>query len=430
MTITRRTALSLGGLSLGSMSLGALSLATPRLALAQGMTLQASYSLAAYRDVMEPAARQFQDATGIRVAYRTPVLGTHDEHLQQVLRWGITGDLPDVTFQGNHLMRVLAERQLTVPLDPFLAAEPDWAAQGYAPATREVGAFRGRVHGLPFQVSVPVVFVNADLAARAGADPEALPQDWPGLLALAARINAPAQNIQGGHFDIGGGGSWTWQSLVTAHGGRMMDAAEQRITFDGPEGLEAMRIVRGFGQAGMVDLTQPQMLQAFGAGLIGVMPSFNAALGGLERAAGERFRIRTVAWPLPSPQGRVPAGGRTGLILARDPARQQAAWRYLKFMTGPAVQTSLVRQTGSAPANLLPVQRPEMLGDFLRANPNQHAGIARVPALTSWFSFPGEHTLRINQLVNEHIRTVAILRRTPEDALAALARDIRPLLPA
>jgi len=184
--------------------------ATPGLARAQGMTLQASYSLAAYREVMEPAARVFAERTGIRVTYRAPVMASHEEHLQQVLRWSVVNDLPDVTFQGNHLFRVLAERGMTAPLDRFIAAEPDWAAQGYVPAVREVGGFRGAVHGLPFQVSVPVVFVNLDLAARAGADPEALPADWPGLIALAARINALGEGIQGGHFDIGGANSWTW----------------------------------------------------------------------------------------------------------------------------------------------------------------------------------------------------------------------------
>jgi len=279
----------------------------------QQATLQASYSSGAFRDLMTQAAGEFerQPRGGARIQYRAPVLASLEDHLQQTLRWAVTDDLPDVSFQANNHIAILAQRELTVPLDRFIARETAWAELGYTASVADVGRVEGQVHGLPFQISVPVTYFNLDLVRRAGGDPANLPRTWDGAIDLAHRVHAAGGNAIGGFFDYNATGNWTFQALIASQDGRMMTQGDRAIAFDGAEGLLALDLIRRFGQTGMVDMNQEQMYQAFAAGQIGVMATTNNMLGTFERQAAGRFQIGVVPWPLLSPAGRLPAGGHT-----------------------------------------------------------------------------------------------------------------------
>jgi multiple sugar transport system substrate-binding protein len=402
-------------------------LVLPTAARAQAPTLQASYSTSAFNELMARAAALYRERGGAAIQYRTPVAPSHDDHLQQTLRWALMNELPDVSFQANNHIARLARDGIAQSLDALAAADREWAAAQPTGAVAQIGEVGGRLCGLPFQISVPILIVNLDLATRAGAEVAALPQDWPGLLALARRITALGNNAVGGFFDLGA--AWTWQALVTAAGGRMASADERSVAFGGAVGLAANEIVRGFGEAGMVDMTQDQAYQAFSAGSIGVLATSNNVLAGLQRQSGGRFAIGTVAWPLPAAEGRVPAGGRTGVVFTRDPARQAEAWKFLRFMASPEVQAIVVRATGAVPVDPEAARRADVLGAFYAENPAHQAGLARSAALTGWYSFPGENTVRITQVMIEHLRTVANRSVAPEPALTAMARDVQALLP-
>jgi multiple sugar transport system substrate-binding protein len=76
-------------------------------------------------------------------------------------------------------------------------------------------------------------------------------------------------------------------------------------------------------------------------------------------------------------------------MFARDPAKQRAAWEYVKFATGPVGATLMVKATGYFPANALPAKDPALLGDFYKQSPNHQTAIGQLPMLTAWYAFPG-----------------------------------------
>lgn len=391
-----------------------------------GRALEGSYSTSAFRDLMDAAAARYEQVSTARIRWRSPVPPTHDDHLQQTLRWALTGDLPDLSFQANNHVPRLARAGLAQPLAALAEHDPGWAPSSNAAVAR-IGIVDGRLHGIPFQVSVPVVMVNLDLAARAGVDLAGLPQDWPGLLDLGRRISALSGRQVGCVFDFGG--AWTFQALVTAAGGRMASPDDRRVAFDGPEGLAALEVIRGFGEAGMVDMTQAQALQAFGAGSVGVLATSNNVLTGLQRQAGGRFRIGTVPWPMTSLSGRLPAGGRTAVVFTREPTRQAEAWQFLRFMASPEIQALVVQATGAIPVDAAAADRQDLLGIFYATNTAHRAGLVRADVLQGWYSFPGDNTLRIVEMTIDYLRQVASLKVTPSAALHALARSVQNLLP-
>jgi len=388
--------------------------------------IQASYPTSKFDGPMGEAATLYESKHGIRIDFRRPVPGSHGEHLKQTLRWSITNNLPDVSFQGNHHVRHLVRSNLAQPLDTLASNDPDWAGVQPTGAAAQIGRINDQLFGIPFQISVPILMINEQLAVEAGADPKALPQDWPGLLALARKISSLDHRPIGGFFDFGA--AWTFQALITAQGAQMATPDEREIAFNGAAGLAALEIVRGFGEAGMVDMTQTQAMQAFGAGTIGVFATSNNELANLERIAAGRFRIATMPWPMPSADGRLPAGGRTGVVFATDPERQRLGWDFIRFMASPEVQAIVVKATGAVPVDPAAMHKAGLLDAFYAEHANHQAGMARADRLTGWYSYPGENSAKIMDLMVDYVRSVATLQVSPEAALRTIANDVEKLL--
>ena len=419
----------LGSAAMFANSAIAMAIVSVPVAAQEPVVLDVTYSGGLYTSVMEETAASFEAANpDIDIRLRR-AFESHGDHLQATLRDAATGSIADVGFHGNHLVSVLVAREIAQPIDRLLENE-DAESLGYTAAVPAIARFGEYLYGLPWQISAPVVFYNADLVRDAGADPDRLPETWPEIVSLAERIEAAQPDAMGGFFDYLTNGNWTFQVLINSQGGRMMSEGDEAIAFAGPEGVWALQVLHDFGQrAGMTDMTQSQSQQAFAGGAIGVYPSYSSLLGRIEEAAEGQFEVRTGPWPVPADGGRVPAGGRTVVIQTADEQTQQAAWSYVKYMTGPEVQTMLVRQIGAVPANMLVVERDEYLAEYYAETPNARAGVAMLDYFTTWYSFPGGNSVRIVDTIREHLRTVATGQNQPDDAMANMVADVQALLP-
>ncbi|MDQ0469345.1 extracellular solute-binding protein [Labrys wisconsinensis] len=393
-----------------------------------GGALTVSFSNPAYKAFLEEAGRRFEsDHPGVSVAYMAPV-ATHGEHLARTLRLAVTGELQDVSFQSYDQIAILARRGLGVPLNGLIAAEKDWNAVGLTPASVDACKVGDRIYALPFESATPTLFFNLDLVRRAGGDPDHLPTDWDGILALAGKIHALGDKITGGFFDYNASGNWTFQAMITSQGGRLMSEDDGKIAFDGPEGRRALDIIRRFGQTGMVDMSQDQAFQAFAAGQIGVITQANTYLSSFEEKARGHFEIRTMRWPLLSDRGRIPIGGRSMMMLTTDPKKQAIAWDYMKFVASAPMQTLLAKMTSTTPVNMIAIRGPDYLGAFY-AQPNQRAAVEALQSVTGWYTFPGGNAARIVETLRTHLRNVAIEQTDVDKALAAMTSDVKALLP-
>ena len=67
---------------------------------------------------------------------------------------------------------------------------------------------------------------------------------------------------------------------------------------------------------------------------------------------------------MPGPNAKLPTGGAAALMFATAPEKQAAAWKFMKFITGPEGATMMVKGTGYMPPNSLPANDPTMLKPF------------------------------------------------------------------
>lgn len=364
----------------------------------------------------------------IRVVVDTPS-PNYDDLTLRVLRASITGDAPDVAFQGFNRVNLLAQRGLAVPLNPLIDADGDLTSLGYQSSLLDMTKVNDKSYGLPFAISSPTLFYNLDLVEKAGGNPDRLPSDWLEIIELGKKIRALGNGVMGLHYAyIGHSGAWTWMALIMSQGGSILTADQRDVAFDGPEGLWALEMFRQFGEAGQIEMSLDQTRQAFSGGTMGILGTANSYLRAAEKAAAGHFKVRTVNLPM-KPNGKLPAGGNAAMILAKDPVQQKAAWDFVKFMTGPESQTKLVNTTGYIPANRIAVNQPELLGKFFADHPNAMVGVQQLPSLGPWPGFSGENAIKITDLIRDHIQSVVTLRREPKAVLDDMVSEVRALLP-
>ncbi len=116
-------------------------------------------------------------------------------------------------------------------------------------------------------------------------------------------------------------------------------------------------------EGGMPVLTKQAGEQAFVAGKVGFAFQTTGALRNTIKNVGGKFDLRTGPLPLLNPEkGKLPTGGNAVVILTRDTAKQDAAWKFAKFAAGPYGASVVVPGTGYVPNNELAAKSSEYLG--------------------------------------------------------------------
>lgn len=391
-------------------------------------TIRVSYAPAPFKVLYEALSRRFMDMRpDIKVVLDPPVLN-YDDLIQQTLRQGITKQMPDVSHQGLNQIRPLATRKIAVPLDDFIAGDQAWRTIGIPDSMSSLAYYLGKTYGLPFGISIPVLFYNADLVKQAGGDPNSLPTNWDGIIELGKKIDALGAGISGFYVEYANKG-WSFQTLVGSLGGRIMSEDERKIEFDGPAGLQTLRLLQRFGREGQPAFGTEQARQAFRAGTLGIIFTSSSGLSGFQQSAAGKFELKVGQFPISSTNAKLPAGGNGIVMLTEDSKKQKAAWEYIKFAVGPVGQNVMVQTTSYAPVNIAAIKDPDGLGKFYEKHREYEIANQCLPLMTVWYSFPGENNSKIVKIIDDYCHVVVSQRLDPAIALSNLRKEVEALLP-
>jgi len=380
-----------------------------------------------WAETQEALAEAFMEANpDITITIDGPAEG-YAEGVQRLLRESVAGTAPDVAYVGLNRWRILEDRGLTQPLDGFMPEDP--AAAGYTPALLSLGQFEDTQHSLGTSASTLVMYVNPDLVEQAGGSMEDFPTTFDGIIELAAAIDALGDTIEGVWIHRH---DWRFQSLLGSHGGRPMTADESDITFDDEAGLSAAALYQRFAsEGGMSSMSQDDARQAFPAGTLGIMFESSSLLTRFVEGAGDGFDVTVRALPVVADDPSTvyfPTGGSGIVLLTDDAERQQAAWDYIAFVTGPEGQRIIVENTGYAPANSIVLDDEAYLGAYYAANENARVAHSQVAQYAGpWYAYPGAEGVAVTDLI-----AAALVEVTEgadvEGTISTLADDLRDRL--
>jgi multiple sugar transport system substrate-binding protein len=296
---------------------------------------------------------------------------------------------------------MLVEKGIAKSLEPFIAKEKNFSKEGYHKAMLDLGTFGGKVHGLPFAVSLPVGYYNMDALKKAGITTP--PKTWDEVVANCGKLRAVGyKNPLFWGWNITG--NWFFQALLWSQGVPIFK--DGKFNFGGPEGLAALETMKKlFRGCKMLNLPTGDAGKPFAAGKVAMHFWSTSAVGAIERTKGD-FELRTSEYPgMGTPPKGLPAGGNSAMLVStsKDPKKIEAAWKFLKFCTSGTGAAAVAETTGYMPPNKA---ANELLGEFYKKNPNKHTAVRQAGLLREWIAYPGNKSLAMTQVIYDMIESI------------------------
>jgi multiple sugar transport system substrate-binding protein len=340
------------------------------------------------------------------------------------------GIAPDVVQLGYSK---LAEGMETVPIQSIEEiAGDEWAdhVDGINPALVETGTSDGTVKALPYTVSIPTVFYNADLFRAAGLDPETPPDSIEGISEAAAAITATGS--YGAYFGIvdTAKSDYVTQSVINSAGGAIVDA-DGEVTLDSPEAIAGLQAVQDLTTDGLQPaVSVDDAVAAFSSGTLGMLVMTTAVMASIETAAEGNFELRTGAFPsFGDEEARPTHSGASLVILSDDEAKQKASWELVKFLTGKEGYTMVTELIGYLPLRADLATDPEYLAGYFAENTLLLPPLKQLETLAPYLSFPGPKANQATVLLQDNAVSPIVLRGADvEDTLTEAADRIRELV--
>jgi multiple sugar transport system substrate-binding protein len=388
--------------------------------------IEVGYAYSALFDVtMERMMPEFKKAhPDIDVKFRA-TYENYEDGTNTILRESVAGDLPDVTFQGLNRQAMLVEKGIAKSLEPFIAAEANFAKDGYHEAMLELGTFNGEVHGLPYSVSLPVGYYNMDALRKAGITE--LPKTWDEVINNCHKLmKAGYKTPMWWGWSVTG--NWFFQALMWSQGEPILK--DGKVNFGGEAGLAALEQMKSlFRECDMPNLSAGDAGVPFNSGEVAMYFWSTSAVGAIERAKGD-FELKTGKYPGmgQTPLG-LPAGGNSVMMVStsEDPAEIQAAWQFVKFATSGVGASLVAETTGYIPPNKA---ANDLLTDFYANNPNKYTAVEQSGLLRDWIAYPGDNGLAITQVLYDGMESIVTGDSDDMVALQAeLVEEVNDLLP-
>ncbi len=314
-----------------------------------------------------------------------------DQMISRIQADVVAGRAPDVAQIVFDDLDFLANGLGITPLEELVAPE-ELAAhyEGFNPRGLELGRLDGSTYGLAYTFSTPVLWINEDLFRAAGLDPDAPPTTWAAVQAAAQTIQ-DATDAYGVYVSVFGQFDWMFQSLVLSNSGRVLSEDRSELTFDTPEAIGAVQMLRDLRDAGLKpDLGFNEALEAFLTGNLAMYVQTSAVQSYLLSASQGVFELGAAKLPAFGDKPVQPTNSGSALfILTDDPMKQRAAWELMKFATSERGYTIITTEIGYLPLRPAIVRDPAYLGDWVAANPIVEPNLAQLENLSPWVPFPG-----------------------------------------
>jgi len=359
--------------------------------------------------------------------------GTYQETLVKALTAHKSGTPPVTAVLLSTDMFTLIDEDAIVPFDGLLQGADDHAwVKSFYPAFMANSQTGGKTWGIPFQRSTIVLYWNKALFKEAGLDPEHAPASWSEMLADARKLtrrDAAGHVTQWGvQIPSSGFPYWLFQGLTTPNGAELMNAAGTQTYFDKPAVIEALQFWTDLGRK---DKVMPEGVIEWGTTpkdffekKIAMMWTTTGNLTNVKKNAGFDFGVAML--PEKKRRGSPTGGGNFYVFKKASKAEQEAAARFVKWMTQPERAAQWGIDTGYV-AVRPDAWKTAKMEEYVKGFPA--AAVARDQLQYSVAELSTHDNQRVTKALNDGIQAALTGAKTPaqamKDAQAEAARILR-----
>ena len=344
-----------------------------------------------------------------------------------------SGKNPDVVQMGWSYLNYAAEnlKYTDIPkmINEKVPADKDFLEKNYLPNVLALAQTDdGKQIGIPYSVSVPVLFYNPEVFEKAGLDPNNPPKTWAEVQKAAKQIKEKTGIM--GFFMQEYADNWAQQALIESNGGKMLkkENGKTKAAFDSPEAADAYQLLADMVKDGSgLHATNEEGFQAYLSGKLGMVCTTIGKRANFEKSA--KFKVMVAPFPVfDGKQLQVPAGGNFLMVFSKDDAKQKAAWEFIKYLESPAALAKWSTGTGYLPQRKDVEQDPNGFKKMIEENKNIQAALSTMPNLVKWASFPGANGLQAEQMLIDVRDVILSGKQTAAEALHTTAEKVNSIL--
>ncbi|MGN6096622.1 MAG: ABC transporter substrate-binding protein [Bosea sp. (in: a-proteobacteria)] len=360
--------------------------------------------------------------------------GTYQETIVKALTAHKSGTPPVTSVLLSTDMFTLIDEEAIVPFDDFIKTEDDkkWLA-GFYPGFMENSQTGGKTWGIPFQRSTIVLYWNKELFKEAGLDPEKPPQTWAEHLAFAQKLtkrDASGNVTQWGtQIPSSGFPYWLFQALTTEADAILMNPTGDTTYYDKPGVVEALQY--------WVDLAQTYKVHPPGIVDWGTTPKdfFEKKVAMIWTTTGNLTNVRTNAkfpfgvamLPANKRRGSPTGGGNFYISKKATPAQQQAAFKFIKWITQPERAAQWSIDTGYVGVSKAAYETEAMKKYVAEFPP---AAVARDQLEFAVAELSTHENQRVTKALNDGLQAALTGTKTPQKAMEDAQAEAERILKA
>lgn len=341
------------------------------------------------------------------------------------------GTPPDVAQIGYNFTSYVSENVPYMPVEEISKKdqkEPNFIKANFLPNVLTLGQTKdGKLAGMPYAVSNPIMYYNADLLKQVGWDPNKPPKTWDEVQKLSTLVRDKTGNF--GLYIQEPPDNWAQYALAKSNGGDWLKtvSGKQVAAFDSPEVIQVYQMMGDMVKdKRALHVKWEEGIQAFVNGKVAMMITTIAKREYVQSQS--RFDLRTALFPTFGDKPRqVPAGGNALFIFAKDPKKQAAAWEFIKFLESPESLAVWTKATGYLPPRKGVAEDPKGLKPFLDTNPLMKPALEQMASVVPWVNFPGSNGLQAEQALLD-ARDQVLTGKSAEAALKNAAEKVNKLL--
>ncbi|CAN5822492.1 hypothetical protein BH23CHL8_BH23CHL8_21430 [soil metagenome] len=346
---------------------------------------------------------------------------------EAALRQIAGGVPPDTLRAGDYFAAQLATRGALLPLDEFIANDPDLNWDDFLPAARDSFTYDGQVFALPENAETYGINYNRTAFAEAGLpDPR---EQWDaGEWTLEAMLEAAKALTTGEGVDKKWGflhETWNSENWIFYNGGKVLEDDLMTVRIDEPAAYEGLQFA--------ADLTNvhgvaPQPLQYTAER--GPIAQFQDGTGRMYMLGGwyianfvndiSDFEYFTAGPPI-GPGGKTSKVEISGYVILKDSPNPEVAWEFIKFITGPVGQR--IWSVVATPT------RQSSLEEFVAESPYREYYQPFVEILPNAQHSPfWERAAEISQILTDRQADIFLGNRDAQSATADMAAEMRAVV--
>ncbi|MGC8968167.1 MAG: ABC transporter substrate-binding protein [Thermus sp.] len=337
-------------------------------------------------EVTEALVKEFNASQG-RVQVKAQYVGSYDDGINKLLAALRAGrGYPHVIQVYDIGARIMADSGAVVPLED-LARKEGFDLERFLPQPRNYYTVEGKLFGLPFNSSNPILYFNMAAFQEAGIpfQPTWSLKDLEEAARKLTKKDAQGRTVRYGlSIPID---SWFVEQISYNSGYTFCNNENGRkarataVTFDNPAAVAFLdmyaRLVRE-GVAANTGRNWADSQSLFAQGQAAIAAYSTASLTGVLRQIGGRFPLRTAYYPFLKGRNGVAIGGAALYVLKGFPeAETQGAWAFVRFLLEPKTQAKWHLATGYFPVVKGVAELPEVRQAHVR-QPNYTTAIQQL----------------------------------------------------